>query len=87
MTIREWLDAILAVIAAESLTDTEYQTFDLDMGMVLNQQAYDQLSAVLASRDLVSNTQERLVAFFTAKGIKVVPADKARSNVWLGSPL
>ena len=87
--MREWLNAILLFIEAESLTDLEYDGINflnITQGEY-NQAAYDELAKVLASREMVSNTIDRLGAFFTAKGLPVAPLDKAVSNILLGFAL
>ena len=89
MTLRQWLNAILSFIGTTSLTDVEYDSMNflnLENG-TYNQAAYDQLSAVLASRELVSTMQSRLVGFFNAKGLGVTPADVAKSEIFLGAEL
>ena len=88
--MRDWLNAILAFIGAESLTDLEYDSINfLDITVqVYNQAAYDQLSLVLKGREVVSTMQDRLVAFFKAKGLNdVVPAETGSSEIFLGDVL
>lgn len=87
--MREWLNAILLFIEADSLTDAEYDSINflnITQGEY-NQAAYDELAKVLAARELVSNAIDRLGAFFTAKGLKIAPLDKAVSNILLGLAL
>lgn len=84
--MRDWLNAIFSIIGAESLTDQEFATITITE-QVLTEALYKELAAVVASRDLVTNTTERLTAFFVAKGVSVTPAEKGRSNIYLGAPL
>ena len=84
--MRDFLNAILAFIVAESLTGEEFSTCTATMPLY-DQATYDDLSRVLASRDLVSDYQDRLKAFYTAKGVDFTPANTARSNILLGLPL
>lgn len=88
--MRDWLNAILVFIGATSLTDDEYDSINflsLDTGLY-NQAAYDELSKVLASRELVSDMQDRLAGFFKAKGLTTLTeADNARSEIFIGSAL
>ena len=87
--VREWLDLVLAFIGSTSLTDPEYAGID-QTGMVVqtyNQEAYDQLSAVLEAREAVSTTRDRLIAVFKAKGTDVVAADVGNTNIYIGDVL
>lgn len=87
--MRDWLNAILIFIGTSTLTDGEYAGIDTDLLTlnVYNQAAYDALASVLEGRDAVSTMQDRLVAFFKAKGLDVAAADTAKSNIYLGSVL
>lgn len=87
--MRDWLNAIFAFIGTSSLTDPEYAGIDTSLLTVntYNQAAYDALAAVLTGRDAVSTMQDRLVAFFKAKGLDVAALDTAQSNIYLGSVL
>lgn len=87
--MRDWLNAILSLIGGPSLTDLEYGSVNVTDLTVndYNQAAYTQLSNVLASREAVSEMQERLVAFFLVKGTRVVPASTGKSNIYMGSVL
>lgn len=87
--MRDWLNAILAFIGAESLTDGEYNgiNFTKVTNGVYDQGAYDELAKILAAREAVSTTQQRLVAFFKAKGTDVEPVQTGKSNIYLGDVL
>lgn len=84
--MRDWLNAILIFIGTSTLTDLEYAAIDTDLLTLntYNQAAYDALAAVLDSREAVSTLQDRLVAFFEAKGVSVAEADTAKSEIYLG---
>lgn len=87
--MRDWLNAILGFISASSLTDEEYDSINfvnLEV-QVYNQAAYDQLATVLKLRESVSSVQDRLIAFFQAKGTAVTPATTGKSNIYIGSAL
>lgn len=86
--MRDWLNAILAFIGTSSLTDGEYGGIDTDLLTLntYNQAAYDALAAVLVTRGSAGNMDQRLIAFFSAKGVSVA-ADTASSNIYLGSVL
>jgi hypothetical protein len=87
--MRDWLNAIFSFIGTSSLTDEEYSGID-QTGLVVqtyNQQAYDQLAAILETREAVSTMRDRLVAFFKAKGLDVSAIDTAKSEIYLGDVL
>lgn len=85
MTLREFFNNILLVIGATSLTDEEYAPLSGAVGYT--QANYDQLSAVLASRESVSSTQDRLTKYFEARGATLTPIKTGSSNIFIGSPL
>ena len=87
--MRDWLNAILGFIGSTTLTDQEYAGMNLlnVETQVYSQAAYDALSAVLLTRENVSQMQARLVGVFKAKGTEVNPADTAKTNILLGIPL
>lgn len=87
--MRNWLNSVLQFIGATSLTDEEYDGLNF-VGLetlVYNQAAYDQLTSVLSSRELVSNMQDRLTALFQAKGAEITPAKTGKSNILIGGAL
>ena len=84
--MRAFFNAILAVLGTSSLTDEEFETCEATVALY-NQATYDDLSAVLASRELVTDLQDRLIAYYAAAGFQVVPADTAKSNIYLGAVL
>lgn len=89
MTMRQFLDAIMAFISAASLSDEEYATTtDLpNTPGVYTVAVYDKCLAILDSRELVSNTRDRLTFLFKAKDVEVTPTSSARSNIFIGSGL
>lgn len=84
--MRDFLDAILDFIGAESLTDDEFAGIDIALP-IYDQATYDALAAVLEAREVVSTMQERLVNYFTAKGVSVTAADVGKSHIYIGSVL
>jgi len=84
--MRDFLDAILAFIVAESLTDDEFDTVTATMP-IYDQTSYDDLSRILAARESVSVLQDRLLAYYQAKGVSINPADTGKSDIFLGSVL
>ncbi len=87
--MRAWLNSVLVFISATSLTDEEYDGINfVDLTVnVYNQSAYDELSKVLAARELVSTIQDRLTALFKIKGLDVTPAATGKSNILIGMVL
>jgi len=84
--LRNFLNAILAFIGAESLTDEEYDSLNVE-AQDYSQQTYDELAGVLEERESVSTIQDRLVAYFAARGTNVTALDTGKSNIFLGSVL
>lgn len=84
--MRDFLDNILIFISATSLTDNEFDSVTASLPLY-NQATYDDLSRILSEREAVSDMQDKLVAFYKAKGLDVAPADTGKSNILLGSPL
>lgn len=84
--MRDFLDGILTFIGAESLTDLEFESLTVT-DEVYDSTTYDALAGILLARESVSSMQDRLTAFFTAKGVEVTPVETASSNVFLGGAL
>lgn len=89
MTMREFLNAIMQFISATSLTDEEYATTTSlpDEPGTYTVAVYNACLAILDSRELVTNTRDKLTFLFKAKGVQVEPTSKARSNIFIGSSL
>lgn len=84
--MRDFLNGILSFIVAESLTDDEFETVTAELPLY-DQATYDDLSRILASRESVSYLQDRLVAYYKARGVDVQAADTGKSNIYLGDVL
>lgn len=84
--MRVFLNAILAFIGASSLTDEEYATV-VSTVQEYSQSTYDDLARVLNLRDAVSTDQDRLVAYFTAKGVSIASLETGKTNIFIGSVL
>lgn len=86
--MRDFLDAILAFIESESLTDEEFDTITLDEPEY-TKEVYEALKAVLLSRESVSGQGKRLKLYFVAKGVNVDDSDPrpAASQIFIGSEL
>ena len=84
--MRNFLDSILIFIGATSLTDDEFNTVTASLPLY-NQATYNDLSKILAERESISDMQDKLLAFYKAKGFDVSAADTGKSNILFGSPL
>jgi hypothetical protein len=87
--MRAILNAVLAFIGAESLTDEEYEDLipdDLPEGYTL--QMYNALKAVLLWRESVSAQVRKLQLYFLARGVEVADEPPpSRSNIFVGADL
>ena len=84
--MRDFLNAILAFISAESLTDVEFDSVEASVASY-SQSTYDDLARILLEREAVSSVQERLTFYYKARGVSVTEADTASSNIYIGSVL
>lgn len=82
--MRNFLDAILSIIGASSLTDVEFATIT-ESTQEYSVAVYTELLAVVDSRELVSNTRDRLRYYFLARGADVSTSDPGTSNIYVGS--
>lgn len=86
--MRVFLNAILAFIGSESLTDDEYETLSSLTEEEYTVETYTGLKGVLETRESVSGQLKRLKAYFISKGVAIdTPARDATSQIFLGSPL
>lgn len=82
--MRDILNAILAFIGSESLTDDEYG--EISGGdLSTDEKRYAALDTVLVSREAVSGIRDRLKYYFMAKGVSVGEVDTSASNIFVGS--
>lgn len=86
MTLREFLNAILGVIGASSLTDGEYSGIDLE-GSAFDLETYEALLTVLDSRESMSCTRDRLRFYFLARGVEVPESSPGKSQIFVGGVL
>jgi hypothetical protein len=86
MTIREFVDAILAFIGASSVTDSEFELIT-EEDEVYSPELYAQMLAVLDTRELVSNTRDRLTYYFQAANATINETDAGVSKIFLGDDL
>jgi hypothetical protein len=84
--VRDFLNGILTFIVATSLTDEEYDTVTA-VTPIYDQTTYDDLSRILATREMVSTYQDRLLAYYQARGASITPAKTGKSNILLGGKL
>lgn len=84
--MRDFLDAILAFIVAESMTDEEFATVESELP-IYDQGTYDDLARILEGREAVSTLQERLQAYYKAKGVTITAAETGKSDIFLGAVL
>lgn len=84
--MRAFLNAILSVIQATSLTDEEFATVTATI-QDYNQSTYDDLARILESREAVSLTQARLVSYYQARGALISALDTGKTNVFIGAVL
>lgn len=82
---RDDANLILEFIGAESLTDEEWESMDLDEESN-DLDMYNALSAVLAEREDVTDMQARLNYYYAAQGISFTEAEGS-SNIFVGSEL
>ncbi len=84
--MRDYLNAILEFIGAESLTDEEFDSITLEdtEDQVAN---YNALLVILQARELVSDMASRLQHYFLAQGVSVSAPVSAVSNIFVGAVL
>lgn len=84
--MRDFCDEILHFIGAESLTDEEWETVESTFP-TLTIELYNELKAILLSRDAVSSFHQRLFFYFKAAGLNVTEPGLGSSNVFMGAGL
>lgn len=85
--MRDYLNAILAFIGVESLTDEEFDAIELEDtdNLVDN---YNALLGLLESREAISESRTRLQYYFLAKGADVgSDSPSGSSNIFVGNCL
>ncbi len=86
--MRDFLNAILAFISSESLTDGEYAAFPTGLDQEYSAEIYEGLKTLLIARESVSLQYSRLKAFFVAKGLIIqAVARPPISQILVGSGL
>lgn len=85
--MRDFLDAILAFIGSESLTEDEWGTITLE-DEEYTAEVYEALKAILEAREGVSNEVSQLTDYFQAKGVEIEDTEGTpRSNILIGGSL
>lgn len=85
--MRDFYDSILAFIEAASLSDPEFDTCVSEVE-ALDLASYNDLLSVLDSRELVSNTRDRLGYYYMAAGVEISQSSaEATSNILVGGAL
>ena len=84
--MRDFIDAILAEIGTGSLSDEEYDGLEIQSA-AYNQATYDAIAAILESREAVSTLKDKLIAYFSIKGVDVAPSATGKSNILVGAVL
>jgi hypothetical protein len=87
--MRNFLDAILSFINAESLTDEEFEGVEVE-AEEYTKETYLALRTILEARENVSDQVKRLKLYFIARGVDVsttptVPT--ANSHIYIGDGL
>lgn len=86
MELREFLDAVLAFIGSESLTDEEFGGVG-DIEAEYDKYTYAAMDSVLEARESVSSTRDKLRYTFLAKGADLDAAPVGKTNIFLGAAL
>jgi hypothetical protein len=84
--MRDYLNGILSFIGAESLTDEEFDSVVVT-DQSDHQAVYEDLLAIIESRELVSDTVSRLTHYFQAMGVPVTNPNTAVSEIFVGAVL
>lgn len=85
--MRDFVDAILAVIGAASLNDDEFELVE-STSQTYTLALYTEVLLVLDSRESVSNVRDRLGYYFQARGVAITaPAVAGGSKILIGDGL
>lgn len=86
--MRDFLNAILAFIGSESLTDDEFDALPEGLTQDYTLEVYSALKTVLEAREGVSGQLAKLKSYFQAKGVDLTaPARAAASQIFVGAAL
>lgn len=84
--MRDFVNAILSFIGSASLNDEEFELITIT-SQTYTAALYAEIMLVLDSREAVSNTRDRLTAYFTARGVQVTTPSVANSKIFIGDGL
>lgn len=84
--MRDFVDAILAVISSASLNDDEFELITIET-QAYTAALYAEIMLVLDSRESVSSTRDRLTFYFKAKGVEVTQPSAGVTNIYCGDDL
>lgn len=85
--MRDFFNAILEFIGADSLTDDEFESIDTEISAEYTKDAYDALRTVLEARESVSDYVLRLSGYFVGRGVDVSDSYTPKSNILIGGPV
>lgn len=87
--MRTFLNAILAFIGSESLTDEEFDSLPEGLAQEYSKETYLALRGVIVGRESVSTQAPKLKAYFKARGVDL-SEEQARipsSQIFVGGAL
>jgi len=84
--LRDFLNAILTIIGASSLTDEEFDSLTLVQAW-FDVETYEALLSIIDSREVVSNTRDRLTYYFLARGVEVSEPSAGVTKIYVGDEL
>lgn len=88
MLLRDTVNTIFLIIGAATLSDLEWATVDAALdSFAYDSDSYAALLAVLDSRELVSNTRDRLTYYYQARGVEITAPSSGTSNIFIGGSL
>jgi hypothetical protein len=86
--LRNFLNAILAFIGAESLTDLEFNSLSSELVEGYSLETFEALKAIIEVREGVTDEVERLTYFYMLKGIDVAGiGQRALSEIFIGAAI
>ncbi len=89
MSLRTFLNDVLAFIGSESMTDDEYDALPVGLAQEYTKTTYEALRGVIVTRESVSTQAPKLKRYFEAKGVDLstTPARIPSSQILVGGIL
>lgn len=84
--LRTFLNNILKAIGTATLTDEEFDTVTVTEKNY-SIETYNDLLAVIDSRQLITTMRDRLRYFFISRGTEIATSSTAKSNIFIGAGL